>query len=486
MTGNSNILGHESGKNNDTEYQPRVLIVDDEPRNVKLLAAMLSRRKFHILTAYNGQEALDVTKKHMPDLILLDIMMPILNGYEVIEKLKSDVLTQHIPIILITALDSPESKHKGLAIGAEEFLNKPVNTAELLARINSMLRLKQYKEQLTIRKKSQESFSTKKAPAQIPIASQNLHTILLVEDNPSDVKLIKAHLTGQNYRLLVADRGESAIKLAQSEKIDLLILDVMLPDTDGFQVCRQLKEMNVTRNIPIIFSTSLRDLDSRIKGIDAEGDDFLVKPINGKELNAKITHFLRKKKHLDELRSHCENTINSALNDALTGLYNHLHFKRSLELEVKRSCRQSHDLALLMIDLDNFKKYNDNLGHPAGDMILREVGRVIRENVRDIDLAARYGGEEFAVILPYTQTADALAIAERIRIAVSCLTLPLKSPPKLGHITVSIGIATYPANASSSDELITKADEMLYQAKRTGKNRVCLCNNYKEEFVSQC
>jgi two-component system cell cycle response regulator len=471
-----NTVDIQTNDKTDMTYQPKVLIVDDEPKNIKLLAAILNKSKFQILTANNGQEAIDITLEKLPDIILLDIMMPVMNGYQVTEKLKSDPLTSHIPIILITALDGKESKAKGLELGAEEFLNKPVNSIELLTRVSSMLRLKQYKEQLHIHKKSEEQFSHKTAEPVSPLVenSPDVYQILLVEDNPKDVKIIKTYLNEKNYRLIVTDNGANALDIAQTEKIDLIILDIILPDMDGFNICMQLKKMNLTQNIPVIISTSLNDSESKIKGISAECDDFLTKPIDGNEFKAKIAFYLKKKRNFDALYSNYKTILNSAIVDGLTGLYNHFHFKNSLDLEIKRSTRHNYNLSLMMIDIDNFKKFNDNLGHPVGDVILREVSQVIQDNIRDIDLAARYGGEEFSVILPYATVLNTLTIAERIRTRIENNNFSLKIPSELGRITVSIGIATYPDHVSSANELVIKADEMLYQAKKTGKNKVCL------------
>ena len=466
-------MADDSKENAINEYQPKILVVDDEPKNVKLLAAMLSRYRFEVLTAYNGQEAIDITRQKLPDIILLDIMMPVMNGYQVVEKLKSDPLTERIPIVLITALDGEEVKLKGQELGAEEILKKPVDITELIVRINTMLRLKQYKEQLSIRKKSEEVFSIKQILAKERLL-QDCPQILLVEDHPNDVKIIQALLHEQNYRILVAEDGASAIRISQSQPIDLILLDIMLPDINGFQICKQLKENDATHDIPIIITTSLNDQENRIEGIKAECEDFLTKPINGSELRAKMELFIKKKKRLDDLQKHYQKMLNSATNDGLTGLNNQLHFKRSLELEIKRAHRHSHCLSLIMVDLDNFKKYNDHLGHLTGDKILHALGQIIQGSIRETDFGARYGGEEFAVMLPFTKSTDTMIVAERIRVEVENLHQQLPIPPELVPITVSIGIATYPTHAYSASDLIIKADEMLYRAKQTGKNRICL------------
>jgi two-component system cell cycle response regulator len=471
----------KSQKDKEAYYTARILIVDDDPLNVKLLASKLDGRKYEILQAYGGIEALEKVEKKSPDLILLDVMMPDMDGYEVTTRLKNDPKTANIPIIMVTALDGSEDKIQGLEAGAEEFLSKPVNTTELLARINSMLRLRRYREQLAIRTQSGEYFAVTEDHKGALQARENLPCVLLVEDDEQDIKLLLNYLHGQPYHIMLAKNGEDAISLAAQKKIDLVLLDILLPGMDGFETCNRLKEMDKTSNIQIVLITNLSDLESKIKGVEMGSDDFLVKPINSKELLVRINALLKKKEYMDKLHSHYENALDSAIKDGLTELYNHAYFNRFLELEVKRSIRQGYSTALIMMDLDDFKQYNDKLGHLAGDRILRESAQVIKDSVREIDLAARYGGEEFVVILPYADSENALNVAERIQKAISNYTFSYETVSALKKITFSIGIATCPSDSLTAEELIQNADSMLYKAKKEGKNRVYVYDKSLEQ-----
>lgn len=454
-------------------FKPKILIVDDEPKNVKLLSAIIGKDNFQIIEAFNGQEAKDKIQLELPDVILLDIMMPIMDGYQVTKWLKSTAEYSHIPVIMITALDKNEYKQKALEAGAEEFINKPVNPIELMARISSMLKLKQYKDQLILRIRAEKQFTIKASQEFVDTTIRKRPRILLVEDDLKDYKLMRAYLSQQEYDLIYASSGEDAIALTYQNDVELIILDIVLPGINGFEVCRRLKELEHTKNIPIIFTTSLNDVDNKIKGVEVEGDDYCIKPIDSRELKAKISLLLKKKQYLDDLRNNYEFALNSAIKDSLTGLYNKAYFKNSLDNELKRAQRQNYYVSMIMIDIDNFKNYNDTLGHLVGDIIIRNIAQLIKKYIREIDLPARYGGEEFSVILPYANTSYATSIADRILEKIASFRHPIDSSGQLTATTVSIGLATFPTHAVTMEELMMKADEKLYLAKRTGKNKVC-------------
>ena len=455
--------------------KPKILIVDDDPLNVKLLAAMLPVDEYESVFAYGGDEALQIVAMDKPEMIILDVMMPETNGLEVTKRLKNDSHLRDIPVILVTAMDSNNNKIMGLEAGADEFLNKPINKAELLARIKSLLRLKQYQDKL---KTHADPTNFIVPPVDTEGALQatiNLPTILLVDDNENDSKLIHSYLHGEPYQIKLAKDGYNAISCAQQENIDLILLDILLPGIDGFEVCRQLKEAEQTSNIQIVAITSLHDLDSKIKGIELGADDYLIKPINRHELRVRVKALIKKKAYLDSLHVSYEMALNSAITDKLTGLYNHGYFKHFLDFEIKRSLRQQTAVSLLMMDIDGFKQYNDQLGHLAGDQILKEIGRVVKANIRQFDLAARYGGEEFAVVLPHTDTQEALNIAERIRRVVGNHSFPRQISLPAKKLSLSIGVAGYPPYDESVRVLVQQADRALYKAKSEGKDRVCVC-----------
>ena len=451
----------------------KIMIVDDEPMNVKLLAAMLPSDLYDPICAYNGGEALQKVAEESPDLILLDVMMPGLDGYEVTRILKNDLKSQDIPIILVTAFGGTDNKIRGIETGADEFINKPVNKLELLARVNSLLRLKHYQDQLKARTCSILSFTANQQQKHPFAEADSQPRILIVEDNEMDAKLIQRSLEGEPYHIKLVKDGEETLNTVRQEKIDLILLDIMLPGKNGYEICQTLKAMEQTQNIQIIAITGLSDMDSKVKGIELGADDYLIKPVNRQELKTSVRSLLKKKVYLDKLCTKYEMAVYTAITDQLTGLYNRGYFDHFLDREVKRSLRDNTPVALLMMDIDNFKKINDVFGHQAGDRILEQLADIVKRNIRGIDLAARYGGEEFVVVMSNTDKYEAEQAGERIRQSIHAFDFENID----SKLSVSIGIALHPHDAKSVEDLIEKADQALYRAKRDGKNRVCMYAN---------
>jgi len=303
--------------------------------------------------------------------------------------------------------------------------------------------------------------------------------VLIVDDVPLNLELQKTYLASSGYQVVVATDGEEALQKVESEKPDLVLLDVMMPKLNGFEVCQILKNDPRTQFIPVILVTALQDVEDRVRGIEAGADDFISKPFNKMELMARVKSLLRIKFLHDELEEKIAQLNEAklrmeqlAVTDGMTQLYNYRYFREQLSMEMNRAIRHNLALSLLMLDIDFFKNYNDQHGHPAGDMVLCTIADLIRSNLRKIDIAARYGGEEFAVILPETDDKAAAIVAEKIRRLVEETPIPNEETQPNGKLTVSIGVATFPLDARNEDELVEVADRRLYKAKALGRNRV--------------
>ncbi len=305
--------------------------------------------------------------------------------------------------------------------------------------------------------------------------------VLIVDDVPLNRKLQQTYLDAVGYKVILAEDGVEALQRVKEEAPDLILLDVMMPKMDGFQVCKRLKNDERTRFVPIIMVTALNELEDKIKGIDAGADDFISKPFHKLELLARVKSLLRIKKLHDELDNKIKELeatqkklYQLAITDGLTGLYNYRYFNEQLEIELARCSRHNLNVSVIMLDIDYFKNYNDTHGHPAGDRVLKSIATLLHDNIRKIDVAARYGGEEFALILVETDKKAAEVVANKINKFVEAYPFLKQDTQPNGKLTISAGVATFPGDAEDMQKLVSLADSRLYKAKENGRNRVII------------
>jgi diguanylate cyclase (GGDEF)-like protein len=303
--------------------------------------------------------------------------------------------------------------------------------------------------------------------------------ILVVDDHPETARLVRNWFAGQPYDILEASDGDEGVKRAAEDAPDLILLDLKMPRVDGLTAARMLKQDPATRSIPIILLTASKAISDKVEAFAAGADDYVTKPFDFDEVDARIRAMLRKRELYTTLETTIETlkTTNNQLEELLivdekTGLYNFRQFQRKLNEEWLRAERYGNSLSLAMLDLDDFKRVNDSYGHPTGDSVLREFATLIAGGARATDLTARYGGEEFAIILPHTGGTMASRVADRIRIAVR--DFRFAAPEHALRLTVSIGISTFPSvpDVTTGSSLILAADRALYRAKKMGKDCV--------------
>jgi diguanylate cyclase (GGDEF)-like protein len=304
--------------------------------------------------------------------------------------------------------------------------------------------------------------------------------LLLIDDSETQSGQIKQSLERLGYTVEWARSGVEGLKLARSNRPDLVLLDVVMADIDGFAVCRWLKMNAETREIPVIMLTVRTALADKVEGLNIGADDYLAKPFQDEELEARIFAALRVKAthaELKERNQQLESMLHHvealAITDPLTGLFNRRRFADVLKREFAVTKRYKNTLSCLMIDLDHFKHINDRYGHDAGDLVLKEVARKIQETLREVDVPARYGGEEFAVLLPHTSKRDAMIVAERVCAIVR------KVEMKLGNdvlkLSASVGVSgNIDVLSGQAEDLVKAADFALYEAKRRGRDRAVL------------
>jgi diguanylate cyclase (GGDEF)-like protein len=292
--------------------------------------------------------------------------------------------------------------------------------------------------------------------------------ILVVDDDPANVELL-AEIFDDEYEVLFATDGDKALTIAAQASPDLILLDVMMPGIDGFEVCAQLKAGRSTAGIPVIFITGMGDMEAETRGLELGAVDYVTKPINPPVVRMRVRNQVELKRARDAL-------TRLATTDGLTGIANRRHFDEVLAREHARLARLQALLSLVICDIDHFKAFNDCYGHIAGDDCLRRVAHAIESAMsRPADLPARYGGEEFVCLLPDTDAAGAGAVGERVRQAVAALQIPHSGSTGAGVVTVSVGVACVECRPGRSTlAVVAQADEQLYLAKTGGRNRVCV------------
>ncbi|WP_300299484.1 PleD family two-component system response regulator [Ferrovibrio sp.] len=446
----------------------RILVVDDIRTNIKVLEAKLTSEYYEVITAGSGPEALDAVASQKPDLILLDVMMPGMDGFEVCRRLKADPEAAHIPVIMVTALGDPEDRVQGLSAGADDFLTKPVDDTAMFARVRSLLRVKLMLDELRMRERTSASLGVISPP--VPKLDEDYASaqILLVEDNPRDQVRLQRMLEGQFRTELIAD-GMEALNRARQVEYDSVVVSLSLQNPDGLRLCSHFRTTEETRNVPILLLVGPDDQKQLVKGLEIGVTDYVVRPIDRNEFIARLRAQVRRKRYQDRLRLHYQQSMEMAVTDPLTGLYNRRYMASHLTTLLSQAGSQ-HGTAVVILDLDYFKQINDNHGHPVGDEVLREVGNRIVRNIRGIDMACRYGGEEFVVLMPDTDLDSAEVVANRLLHALGDKPVATRGA---GELTVTCSIGCTSSNSSDNAEtLLKRADDALYEAKNGGRNRI--------------
>lgn len=450
----------------------RILVVDDILPNVKLLEAKLTAEYFDVLTAQDGLSALRVAAEEAPDLILLDVMMPGMNGFEVCQRLKADTATQHIPIIMVTALSDVSDRVRGLEAGADDFLSKPVNDVALFARVRSLVRLKMTMDELRLRQASTGEasvFETESLDDEEEMAGAR---VLVIEDSALTAGKMVEGLRGAGYTVDHARAAADGRKLAREHAYDMVITALDIRGEDGLRLCSHFRSQDQTRHVPILLVLESVDLPKLAKGLDLGVNDYLIKPVDRNELLARSRTQIRRRRYHNQLRQMLQRSVSMAYTDSLTGLYNRRYMNTTLDRRILEIAETAKPVSVLMFDIDHFKPINDVYGHSAGDEVLKILAKRVMNGVRDVDLVARYGGEEFVVIMPDTPLTVALKIGERLRnmVAEEPFSIPDCSEPLA--VTISLGAATATDPMEEAASLLKRADDALYAAKNMGRNRI--------------
>ncbi|MGH6887439.1 MAG: PleD family two-component system response regulator [Kiloniellales bacterium] len=447
----------------------RILVVDDVAMNVALLEAKLSAEYYEVLKAWDGAQALEIASEQLPDLILLDVMMPGMDGFEVAKRLRAGARTRHIPIIMVTALSEVADRVRGLEAGADDFLTKPVNDVALIARIRSLLRLKLMMDELRVRRAATHEADGEEAEADV---SGEGGRILLVEGQAGACAGVEEMLTEAGHQVVQESDAETALSRARNGDLDTIIIGMSAADGSDLRLCSRFRSQEETRQVPIL-GLLADDHEAKLaKSLEIGATDYIIRPIDRNELVARTRTQIRRRRYHEQLRGLLEQSVALAYTDELTGLYNRRFLVTHLGREILELVHAPHPVSLVIFDIDHFKRVNDTFGHVSGDAVLKRIAEAVSHNVRTTDLVARYGGEEFVIIMPKTAGKIAHLVADRLRIRIAGLSIPLDDGKPEIKITVSMGLATCIDPSERAEALLERADAALYRAKRGGRNRV--------------
>jgi two-component system cell cycle response regulator len=450
----------------------RVLVVDDLPANVRLMEARLSAEYFDVVSAANGADAIEAAVTSHPDIVLLDVMMPGMDGFECCRRLRADPRTRHIPVVMVTALSNVQDRVRGLEAGADDFLTKPVRDVALYARIRSLVRLKMLADEWRLRSATSGRFgmADDSATIQGEISTKGAR-LLVVDELPGLTRMLTQSLKDEDATVEVTADVADALQRANQSVYDTIVINTLMRKVDALRLCAELRSGEHTRQMPLMAVIEDGD-DARLaRVLDIGVNDYLLTPVEPNELVARVRTQIRRRRYMEALRHNYERNMALALTDALTGLHNRRYMEAHMGNLAQRATHSDRTMALLMIDIDHFKRVNDNFGHPVGDQVLRAVAERLQHNVRPFDTVARWGGEEFMVVMPEADDKIGRVVAERLRAKVE------HAPNVVDHavgsidITISIGVAASKPKGFDPAELIRDADAALYRAKQAGRNR---------------
>jgi two-component system cell cycle response regulator len=444
-----------------------ILIVDDLLPNIKLLEAKLLSEYYTVYSSNSGQGAIDILKERKIDVILLDGMMPGMDGFEACRLIKANPETTHIPVVMVTALSDIEDRVKGLEAGADEFLTKPVNDVALFARVKSLSRTKAVIDELKLRNQTSAELG---GGIMEFVDDFSAAKIMIIDDDVVQAKNIHRMLSKLTPNIMIVSKIDNMDSQIQSFMPEMLIVSCQLESVDPLRVVAATRGIEGFASAPIMLLADEEKMSVVIRGLELGVNDYFLYPVDENELIARAKTQLRRKKYQDALRVQIEEGVNLSIKDGLTGAFNRRYFDLHIKQIAEKARQSKNSFCLAMIDLDHFKEVNDQYGHQAGDEVLKKTTVVLMEKLRVTDLLARYGGEEFVVILSDVDIERALVVAERMRLGVAAVEFNITGD-RLIHKTLSMGLVQF-NKEESPEQMIARADKALYKAKESGRNKI--------------
>ncbi|MBK5932573.1 response regulator receiver modulated diguanylate cyclase [Rhodovulum imhoffii] len=458
----------------------RILVADDVAINRITMTVSLSSAHYDVIPATCGQEALHLARTVAPDLALIDMRMPDLDGTEVCRRLRATPETADMPIIIVTAAQETEARRSALEAGADDFLSKPHDDLILLARVRNLLRARETARELALRNGTCRALGF----ADPPSGFTRPGSIALIGSSTQEAMAWKAAL-----HLLVPDRISVKTRAEVLSPPPGRVPDIYLISADldrpgaGLRLMSELRSQTETRHGAVILAVPEGARETAAMALDLGANDLVTVPFDAREMALRLRGQLTRKRQADRLRNSVRDGLRMAVTDPLTGLFNRRYALPHLASFAQRAAGSGRSFAVMVLDIDHFKGINDRHGHTAGDRVLESFAQRVRDNLRPTDLIARMGGEEFLIALPETEPDIAVATAERLRRAIQASAFDLPRGKGQAEVTVSIGVAIghpckswrYGPNAEAGVQtLLDRADTALYRAKAEGRNRVAL------------
>lgn len=444
-----------------------ILVVDDLEPNVKLLEAKLLNEYYTVFTANSGLEAIELLTKNKIDIILLDVMMPGLNGFETCMRVKANPDTTHIPVVMVTALSDTEDRVKGLEAGADEFLTKPIDDTALFARVRSLSRMKAVIDELNLRNNTNAALGGSAIEMIDDFVDKK---ILLINDDLVQAKNISKMLLKISSQIKIIHDIQELVN--DFEYIpDLVIISCQLEGSDPLRISVMLRGNSRFHDVVLILLAEEENIPMVMKGMELGVNDYFIYPVEVNELLARVRTQLRRKQYQDNLRNNLERSVNLSIKDGLTGVFNRRYFDIHIQQMMQKALENKRPLSLLMCDIDHFKEVNDTYGHQAGDAVLKAITDTLKSTFRVTDLIARFGGEEFVILLSDLTLEQTLKIAGRLCEKISEVEVKINTQGEVIKKTISVGVTEYKSGESAT-EFIERSDKAMYEAKNAGRNMV--------------
>lgn len=454
----------------------RILLVDDIAANRVMIRAKLASAYYEVLVADTAVEARKMVIDEQPSVVMINVTMPTLDAFDLCHTLKSDWETALTPVIMITSVDDTEDRLRALEVGADDFLVKPIHDLALFARVRNLMRMKFVTDELQLRAETTRDLGLESSPRRIDdMVLTSAHSVLIAAP---DAATGAAWTATVREKLAVQAEFETteqgvADRIAGGVPDAFVVHQTLADGGDGLRLVSAIARRQPTRHSALLFLLSDGDMRNAAHALDLGAWDYTLLHDDTTELVVRLRSQLRRKLYSDRLHTNLRDGLRLAAIDPLTGLYNRRYADHHLSNMLAQAAAEGGDLAVMMLDLDRFKRVNDGHGHDAGDEVLRQVARRLQENVRGVDVVVRLGGEEFCIALPGTGRDAALFVAERIRVAIAETPFDLSSGQAIA-CTCSIGIAVSEGGGGTIEALMKSADDALYCAKTKGRNRIRL------------